>query len=350
MSEILVDHIGPGAEKQFSALEDEAFGVVAPGHYLDDFPIWDSSLTHAVGTTFRLGAFDGDRLIAAAGVRLVELKNSGGPLTAALIGAVATHPEYRGRGLATQLVSLAVEWAGERGAALAVLWGSEHRLYAKIGFTPCGTQASIPLRSLVSAGSKTSVSEGWTAGILKALKSRPQGVSIRDVDRAWLAAHKNVRWFWTGSPEQAGAYAALGRGIDLSHFVHEWGGTRADLIAVLNKIHVADPEAKLLGTPELFKQYGFQHDPSTEERLGLARVIDATKLFKSAHPDVPFTSAFVKGEWKLSLVARDGRTVSCSLPPLEAANLFFGPLPSGVRTPWSDYFPLPLWFWGLDAV
>lgn len=352
MSEILVDQIqGPAAEAQFSVLEDAAFGVQAPGRYLDDFPIWDNSLTHAVGTTFRLGAFAGERLIAAAGVRIAELKNSQGPLTAALIGAVATDSEYRGRGLATQLVSLAVEWAGERGAALAMLWGSEHQLYGRIGFAPCGTQASIPLDTLAGgADAKTRISEGWTPGILKALKSRPQGIAIRDIDRAWLGAHKNVRWFWTGSPEQVGAYAALGRGIDLSHFVHEWGGTRGDLLAVLQRIHEVDPDAKLLGSPELFKKYGFLHDPSLEERLGLARVIDATKLFKSVHPDVPFTAAFVKGEWKLSLVGKDGRTVSCSLPPLEAAQLFFGPVPAGVLKPWSDYFPLPLWFWGLDAV
>src|SRR5690242_8439039 len=109
---VVMDQIkGPDAEKQFSALEDQAFAVAAPGHYLDDFPIWDPESAPPPGTVFRLGAYDGPKLVAAAGVRLAELRFPKANLTSALIGAVATAPEYRGRGLATQLVTMAVQWA-----------------------------------------------------------------------------------------------------------------------------------------------------------------------------------------------------------------------------------------------
>ena len=349
MAEIVVDEIrGADAERQFAALEDQAFSVPAPGHYLDDFPIWDPGKA-AVGTVFRVGAFEGDKLVAAAGVRLAEHQFPKAQLTVALIGAVATAPEFRGRGLATQLVSILVQWAGERGAVAALLWGSEHQLYGKIGFSPCGTQAHLPLSGLGGAGSAP-VSTGWTPGLMGALKSRRTGLIIRDADRAWISAHKNVRWYWTGGPQQVTAYAALGRGIDLPHFVHEWGGDRQALMSIFQRIMKDDPHALLLGSPATFAQYGFQHDSATEERMGLVRVIDATMLFKAVHPDVPFTAAFVEGEWKQSLVDQAGKTTSTSLGPLETTHLFFGPTPPTLKKPWSDYFPLPMWFWGLDAV
>jgi GNAT superfamily N-acetyltransferase len=353
-SKITIDEIrGADADRQFAALEDRSFGVLAPDHYLDDFPIWDSNHSTAVGTVFRIGAFEGTKLVAAAGVRLAEMKYPKGPVTVALIGAVATDSDYRGRGLATQLVSTTVQWAGERGAALAMLWGSEHQLYGKIGFAPCGTQASLPLSSLMIGrpGEKEpEISKGWTQGLLGALKSRPSGIQIRDIDRGWLSAQKNVQWFWTGDPLQVTAYAAIGRGIDLPHFVHEWGGERTALLSILRRIAAMDGEAKLLGSPALFAKYGFQYDSVSEERLGLARVIDPKALFQAVHGDAVFTSVFSNSQWKIGLTPAHGKTVVDSLAPLEISRLFFGPIPTSLKKPWSDYFPLPLWFWGLDAV
>ena len=75
------------------------------------------------------------------------------------------------------------------------------------------------------------------------------------------------------------------------------------------------------------------------------RVIDATTLFKAAHPDTPFSAAFANDEWNITL-GKD----SIRLSPLDTTTLFFGPLPTNFKKPWSDYFPLPLWLWGLDAV
>jgi GNAT superfamily N-acetyltransferase len=349
MSEITLDEIrGTAAETQFAALEDLAFAVPPPGHYLDDFPVWDPAKA-VVGTVFRLGAFDGEKLAGACGVRLAELRFPLRAVTVALIGAVATASEYRGRGFATQLVTLAVQWATQRGAVAALLWGSEHQLYGKIGFGPCGTQATLPL-SGIGGGSSEKVSTGWTPGILTALKSRRSGLIVRDVDRSWLSSHKNVRWYWTGSAQQVSAYAALGRGIDLSHFVHEWGGERSALISIFQQIAQDDPYALLLGSPTVFKHYGLQHDSATEERLALVRVIDAMALFEAVHSDSKFTALFEKGEWKLSLTDRSRRVSNASLGPLEMSQLLFGPVPAALKKPWADYFPLPLWCWGLDAV
>jgi len=256
---------------------------------------------------------------------------------------------------------MAVQWATQRGAALALLWGSEHELYAKLGFVPCGTQATIPLSSLTDSGTSGSgVSTGWVPGIFAALKSRNSGMVIRDEDRGWLSAHRNVQWFWSGSPQRVRAYAALGRGIDLPGFVHEWGGETTELLSVLRHIQKLDPQAKLLGSPALFASRGLQHDTATEERLGLARIIDAATVFRAAHHgssagiDDAFTATWLDrkggGAWRIGLSGRDGKTVSDTLGPLELSRLFFGPISPGIGSPWSDYFPLPLWFWGLDAV
>lgn len=352
MAELVVDEIrGAQAEAQFAALEDAAFGVKAPGHYLDDFPIWDFRYAPGAGSVMKLGVFDGTKLVAAAGVRLGTAQFPSSPLCVALMGAVATAPAYRGRGLASQLVSVLVQWAAQRGAALAVLWGSEHQLYQKLGFLPCGSQVSIPLHSLVALDQGIQkVSTGWSPGILKALKSRRSGLEIRDLDRGWLAAHKNVQWFWTGEANQVTAYAAMGRGIDLSQMVHEWGGEPHALLSILKKIGELDPTAMILGAPAIFSRYGFQFDSSKEENLGLIRVIDAEAVCRAAHRDLRVTAIFDQAQWDLTLQGSSGDIFNAKLTPLEISHLFFGQTSAIENRFASEYFPLPIWFWGLDAV
>jgi hypothetical protein len=73
-------------------------------------------------------------------------------------------------------------------------------------------------------------------------------------------------------------------------------------------------------------------------------------LFKAAHGEAIFAAGFTNGDWKIGLTSPHGKTVADSLSPLEISKLFFGPISSSLKKPWSDYFPIPLWFWGLDAV
>src|SRR5206468_8828729 len=111
-----------------------------------------------------------------------------GPLPVALIGAVAVAEKYRGAGLASQVVKVLTHWATEKKAALALLWGSEHTLYQRLGFELVGEQVRVPLSSLKLGSSPAGVSQGWRPALFKALQSRVAGLLLQESDQPWIEA------------------------------------------------------------------------------------------------------------------------------------------------------------------
>jgi GNAT superfamily N-acetyltransferase len=143
------------ANQQFSNLLDLSFPVDKNSRFLDDFPIWDCKFH--VDSVQRLGLFYGERLVSSCAVRYGDLKNLNPALRhlttpVILIGAVATHPFWRGKGLASLLVDRAIAWGENQGAALALLWGSEHTFYQRLGFELCGEQIRVPFAKNESPG------------------------------------------------------------------------------------------------------------------------------------------------------------------------------------------------------
>ena len=318
--------------EQLGRLLDQVFAVPAGMHFLEDFPVWDGRVGPGPEQVLRAGAFKGEQLVSSACVRLARLKTAAGnSLAVGIVGGVATDPQFRGRGLASAVVSLGVRWAEERGAALMLLWGSEHSLYRKQGFEPCGSQVRLPLSSFNFDSAAEQVQEGWRPSLFPQIKSREGGLLLEDRDQSWYSAHRNVRWFWIGDPQRPAAYAALGRGIDLSGMVHEWGGDRLGLMKIFGHIKGLEPQATLLGGPSVLKKYGFVYDESPSECLCLAKV---------SKPEVVF-EAFVPGE-RLDQYLEPQWLATLSPP--ELSRLFFGPLETPILP-----FPLPLWVWGLDA-
>src|SRR4051794_10599080 len=88
-----------GASDQLSRLLDQSFSISEPSHFFDDFPVWDPQF--APESVIQLGIFQSEKLVSTAGVRLAEIKvPSGRSFSVALIGAVATHPDWQNQGLA----------------------------------------------------------------------------------------------------------------------------------------------------------------------------------------------------------------------------------------------------------
>jgi hypothetical protein len=165
-----------------------------------------------------------------------------------LIGAVATDPAFRGQGLASRLTEELVERASQAGAELALLWGSEHKMYARLGFQLAGTQIRAPLSALsLGDPSKVSITTGWRDELFARIRERERGVVLGDADIRWYREHKNVLWYRAEENGRIMAYAALGRGIDLSNIVHEWGGEKAALANLLARVRNEHPQAELLG-------------------------------------------------------------------------------------------------------
>ena len=268
---------------QFSDLLDQSFPVPAGRHYFDDFPVWNPQL--GAEGVFRPELFQEGQLIAAGGVRLAALKRPGAKnLKIALIGAVVTNASDRGKGLASDIVSRCVDWAREQGAEIVLLWGSEHHLYQRLGFELTGNQVQFSLEKIMAPNGPrlVQVHRGWIPGLFKLLQERSTGLILKESDRRWYEAHRNVEWFFTGSPDQPTAYAAYGRGIDLPGLIHEWGGDPGDLHEILKQIHLEKPHAMLLGPPESQDQIQAELIPVVRDPLCMAKFLRGTK------PSSPF--------------------------------------------------------------
>jgi predicted N-acetyltransferase YhbS len=251
--------------EDFGALLDRCFPVAEGRRFFDDFPVWDPERAKA---PVRLGLYQGERLVACAGLRMARLHSE---TPVALIGAVASDAEFRGQGLASRLVSELVDRASTQGAALAMLWGSEHSMYSKLGFELSGAQVRAPLAELELPDERIQFQQGWSEGIFEALRRRGSGLLLEDSDLHWYRHHEGTFWFRVEEAGKVKAYAALGRGIDLGGIVHEWGGEPDALGKLLAAIRRCIPEAELLG-PTGVADFGLNRFAS--EHLALVRVLD----------------------------------------------------------------------------
>jgi GNAT superfamily N-acetyltransferase len=334
----------PDAIQQFSALLDSCFGVPQGSKFFNDFPIWDPE--YGLHQVLRIGVFQQQKLVSAAAVRLAQMKVSPqNSITVAVVGAVATHPDWRKSGLASNTVSLGTQWAKERGAAIAFVWGSEYSLYHRLGYELCGQQARVPLTFLggVSA-TPVEVHRGWNSSLFSILKERPGGFTLGDEDRAWYEAHKNVEWFYTGASDRPSAYVGLGRGIDLKGIIHEWGGEPSALFDLLRSIRIVSPDVNLLGAPEHFKQMGIPFTAEQIEFVSMAKVLDPLPLLAGIRPELPSAANFKNGRWDISL----GLESFTHLSDHELVKKVLGPF-SAKQSAGAGVLPWSFWIWGLDA-
>lgn len=80
------------------------------------------------------GAFDGNRLVGAAGAYSLNLTVPGGEVAAAGVSDVTVLPSHRRLGLMRQMMIELLADARGRGDILAVLWSSEVPLYGRFGY------------------------------------------------------------------------------------------------------------------------------------------------------------------------------------------------------------------------
>jgi GNAT superfamily N-acetyltransferase len=338
--------ISPTEKQQAYAILNQAFPVPAGASFLDDFPVWRQELC---ATSFLVGSFKGDGkggvLAGCAGGRVAWLKHKTGKIPVGLIGAVATRPEYRGEGIATDSVSAAAIELAKRGVACLFLWGSEHALYQRMGFELCGLQKRIPLAQLSildNVQSNVPVQTGWTDGILNGLMRRNSGLLIAEMDRKWIAAHKNVNWAWTGPASAPTAWIASNRGIDLQNIIHEWGGEPTALLSLLAQARKINPALEILGSPPDLEAAGIPHHGFHPEYMGMARLLDPMRVVRSFHPSFPGEFKETLEGWSVTL-----GTETVNLSDASLAVLLFRP--ERFEGEWAKYFPLPIWIWGLDA-
>jgi GNAT superfamily N-acetyltransferase len=252
MGELRWDAIESGSGREYSALLDRAFSLQAPSSYLADFPIWDPSL--AVGDKrYQVGGWQGNRLVATASLRCAEyVFEDATKATFGLIGAVASDPEFRGKGYGSEALERVLREGRRRGVRSFALWGSESPIYAERGFRFGGVQLRTPLRKLTVQGKTLhgfEVRNGWDDVIAERLSARKTGVTYDSDDRAWLSKHRGVEWRTLWLDGECLAYCGWNRGIDLPNIVHELEGAPEGVRSLLTFIAGRYPDLELLHHP-----------------------------------------------------------------------------------------------------
>ena len=163
-----------------------------------------------------------------------------------------------------------------------MLWGSEHSLYGRLGFSLMGKQRRISLSEFqknsgeAGAGDQVNVREGWDDGIFDLMTHRRGGLVVEPCDRDWITAHKSVEWLRAVRFGKTIAYAGCGRGIDLTGMVHEWGGEVGGLKCIFRTIFDQKPKAEILLHPTLANEVGISNAGGIEEALALVKILDKT--------------------------------------------------------------------------
>lgn len=270
----MVKTLSASDSPEVNTLVSRAFGYITPHTFFDDFPVWDLRLA-APGkqAVHSFGIVDGGAIVSHVGARIAEIQTPAGLETVGLIGAVATDSQFRGRGHSSTLMKHAIKHLENHKCEWQILWGSEHDYYAKLGFGLAGEQARAPISGLMEVHQQDlkkfdSIKTGMDETIFRALKAVKNGVVLHETDRKWVFSHKTVKWFFSENPF---AYIAYGRGMDMGHIVHEFGGNKNSLMTLLSNLYLQDSMTQIIGTEKDLLALGFQHGEIIMEHLCLAR-------------------------------------------------------------------------------
>ncbi len=161
----------------------------------------------------------------------------------ALVGNVATHPEFRNKGIMTQLLNFLWEKARNLEFEALVLWSDSAKFYRGLGFLGFGTEYRWVFRR-----------EGFTPSLGTGVFKLEQARQFDDLEYDKLIALRyptQVTLLRTASEfkkyisipetylftlrnfEEIEAYAVLGKGADMSELIHEWGAKNPQKILEL---------------------------------------------------------------------------------------------------------------------
>ncbi|MCC7442661.1 MAG: GNAT family N-acetyltransferase [Bdellovibrionales bacterium] len=331
------------------ALLDSCFPVRPGGHFFDDFPVWGPAGNEMM-RLFGARAPGSASFIACAGARIAELRIRGAaaPLQVGVIGAVATHPDHRGRGLASAAVASALQWLDIERVGVTLLWGSEHELYRRMGFELCGEQRRAELVRLVDPKDQAKdlkIHEGWSDRLWPWVSRREVGLLLRDADQEWFSAHRGTRWFRAEKSGEVLGYAALGRGIDLPGIVHEWGGAPEVVRALLAYVLASNPEAQLLYPAGALGPLGLpEPEESIREYLCMARITRPTEVAQALGGPASRLTFTRSGAGQTWIIGWGDQTLG-EVEPTGLSRLLFGPIDGLAEAE----LPAKLWVWGLDA-
>jgi len=93
-----------------------------------------------------LAAFDGEAIVGGTGIYSFQMRVPGAMASVAGVSLVSVLPTYRRRGILSALMRRQLADIGERGEAVAALFGSESAIYGRYGYERASWQAAYRMR------------------------------------------------------------------------------------------------------------------------------------------------------------------------------------------------------------
>jgi hypothetical protein len=235
-----------------SKLVDKVFKMSPPGDMFSLFP----TLFNEDNLPNLWVYADGEKIASHVGYITRWVSLGGCSVKAGLMGAVATDPKYRGKGLASVLVQRALWAAREDGVDIMMISGSR-TLYERVGATEAGCHVEATLTSETAKSfARPSVSlapADWDdLDDLAELYTHRRAYFLRtqeDWSETWTSYQNGARqggFFKVLEQNQIVAYFVAGKpNKDGKSDIAEWGGSENAMLAALSKL------AKTLGATSL---------------------------------------------------------------------------------------------------
>lgn len=131
-----------------------------------------------------------------------------GDVPGAMLGMVLVAPEARGRGLGSELVRAAEDWAVAHGARFGVLWTGRHAFYGRLGWELADPRVTGEVVGTGNGG-------GAPGGLDLARCAAIRGPGA--LDRDWASVPPGARAVESHFDADGRAYALVGRGEDVAH-------------------------------------------------------------------------------------------------------------------------------------
>jgi len=309
-----------------------------------------------------------ERVVATVGIWVNEVALGPAVLRVGGINCLATLPEFRRRGLGTQVMEAAHARMRELGCHLGLLSTQIVSWYRKLGWELAGTactfqfnRSNVRLLPALPPGVTVRLAGAEAVGDIARLRREERLGGLRDAQtfRQVMTRRSLPRIALACQQDTVAAYL-----IAWDANVVEWGGP-APLVAGLVRAYFEmrdDPRASTSARDEAFRTIvrdqmtlaapvgghpfldllDTLRIPVNVGYAGMLRLLDPQGILAAFGLNDIYASA---NEDVVVLHRGDQR---CVLPRAQAAKLFFGP--ERVSDFGADIFPLPFWQWPLEHV
>jgi predicted acetyltransferase len=143
-----------------------------------------------------LAGFDGDRIIATAGIFTFEMTVPGGPVPVAGVTWVGVLPTHRRRGILTAIMRRQLNDLHDSGEPVAALWASEPVIYRRFGYGSAAVRLGVKAESRAPFGPGAPALAG-TLRMVDPKECRQVAEELYDrirADRPGLISRDAARW------------------------------------------------------------------------------------------------------------------------------------------------------------